>query len=212
MPSIPALPAAGPSFAERLSIDRPRTAPPKSFTPGLGAEGPIQEVPDIFDTSQLPTQQQQQRYTSRPSDRMLERQLAPPLPLVLRPPLRKKKSFSRVSNWLFPADGAEHHQRGMSFDSVTNAPLPVTESDGFYTCMAPARRTSFDTMSSTYSWDTQAEERTQPTTMSITDSPITKQETRQTTPNSTPWVGRTATFGRVANDTRPRPQSVGVAF
>lgn len=57
----------------------------------------------------------------------------PPLPLVLpRPPLRKKKSFSRVSNWLFPSTD---HSRNISLDSITNHPKPVTSRDGFYQCI-----------------------------------------------------------------------------
>lgn len=55
----------------------------------------------------------------------------PPLPLLLpRPPLRKKKSFSRVSTWL-----SGGHSRHLSLDSVTNAPVPVTARDGFYQCV-----------------------------------------------------------------------------
>lgn len=100
--------------------------------------------------------------------------LAPPLPLILRPPLRKKKSFSRVSNWLFPAGveqqdngedveedyslttssarGRELHRRDVSSDSVTNAPRALTEKDGYYQTLPPSaifsgRRSSFDSMS-----------------------------------------------------------------
>lgn len=63
----------------------------------------------------------------------LERPLAPPLPPVLRPPLRKKKSFSgrRVSRWLFP--GTEGEGQGVVVGgSVTNAPRPVRGGEGFY--------------------------------------------------------------------------------
>ncbi|KLU81950.1 hypothetical protein MAPG_01030 [Magnaporthiopsis poae ATCC 64411] len=216
MPEIPALPAAGrPSFVERLSIEqisteRPRTAPPKNFVQGAGMEGPIYEVPDVFHIPQMPMQP---HTITLSAETMPQRQLAPPLPLVLRPPLRKKRSFSRVSNWLFPADDPVQHQRGMSFDSVTNAPLPTTDRDGFYTCVAPARRTSFETISTSCSWDTQTEERTQPTTMSVTDSPSGK-EVRVTTPTGTPRLNRTATFGRTYGyeSRQHRPQSVGVAF
>lgn len=92
--------------------------------------------------------------------------LAPPLPLILRPPLRKKKSFSRVSDWLFPADMDKNttnhppttgggscggggsgtarlasfaaHKRGLSIDSVTNAPRALTDRDGFYQTLPPS--------------------------------------------------------------------------
>lgn len=100
--------------------------------------------------------------------------LAPPLPLILRPPLRKKKSFSRVSDWLFPDDmdkdishaaaptgptsGAAlgpplasfaAHKRQLSLDSVTNAPRALTDRDGFYQTLPPSAlfsgpRRSFD--------------------------------------------------------------------
>jgi hypothetical protein len=60
----------------------------------------------------------------------------PPLPLVLqaplRPPLRKKKSFSHVSNWLFPNP---EHSRSHSLESVTNTPKPITSREGFYQCV-----------------------------------------------------------------------------
>lgn len=80
----------------------------------------------------------------------LERELPlpPPLPLVLQqnfPPLRKKKSFSRVSSWLFPS---EQHSRHISMNSVTNTPKPVTSRDGFYQCIDPnAGRMSVSTVS-----------------------------------------------------------------
>ena len=81
-----------------------------------------------------PPQQQQQHQQHR-RIMELERPLAPPLPLVLRPPLRKKKSFSgrRVSRWLFPAPagGEEVQVQGVG-GSVTNAPRPVRGGEGFY--------------------------------------------------------------------------------
>lgn len=98
--------------------------------------------------------------------------LAPPLPLILRPPLRKKKSFSRVSDWLFPAGSVEketapgvvaavysaappqqqQHRRDVSLDSITNTPRALTDRDGFYQTLPPSavfsgRRGSFDSMS-----------------------------------------------------------------
>ncbi|KAG9249324.1 hypothetical protein BJ878DRAFT_537545 [Calycina marina] len=59
----------------------------------------------------------------------------PPLPLTLsQPPLHKKKSFSRVSNWLFPSDS---HSRNISLDSITNTPKPIAAGQGFYQCITP---------------------------------------------------------------------------
>ncbi|OIW31694.1 hypothetical protein CONLIGDRAFT_235910 [Coniochaeta ligniaria NRRL 30616] len=202
MPSIPAVPAVAPSFAERLSTEgRPQTAPaqpiqiPKRHTPFAEASA---------------------RFNNRSSPRLdrddLDRPLAPPLPLVLRPPLRKKKSFSRVSNWLFP--GAEH-QRDMSLDSITNLPRPVNESDGFYQTVAPAGgRNSLDTATTASSWETEEEGQSQtvPTTWSPGSSPMVAQDLTPVKTQAPPhMMSRTAgaTLGR---GNVHRPQSVGVAF
>ncbi|KAK4246555.1 hypothetical protein C7999DRAFT_15330 [Corynascus novoguineensis] len=178
MPSIPALPAAAPSFAERLSTDgRPHTAPSQTTT--MTAQETT--APNFTAAAQSPPQRGNRfaspRYgsPSRSSDgRVNNRPLAPPLPLVLRPPLRKKKSFSRVSNWLFnpdekgagsSADGATPSSPTMTFPSTTTtththattSPRPVKESDGFYQCVAPPEglpRTSMETSSSVYTWET----------------------------------------------------------
>ncbi|KAM7203506.1 hypothetical protein V8F33_002126 [Rhypophila sp. PSN 637] len=167
MPSIPALPAAAPSFAERLSVDdRPRTAPQQATvytqerTMALAAAAfnshPPQVTPSYsrvrvgVDRSGSPMTTPRQEFRN---DETFDRPLAPPLPLVLRPPLRKKKSFSRVSNWLFPAgsspnlttsnsdDPFQQRRREISRDSVTNQPRPIKEGDGFYQCIAPPNAT-----------------------------------------------------------------------
>lgn len=133
-------PPSNPSFAERVALpqsdSRPKTAPVhipirhKSFSEASATfTTAITASPSHTDTS-LPM-------------------LPPPLPLVLRagvrPPLRKKKSFSRVSHWLFPSD----HSRNTSFDSVTNAPKPVTSRDGFYQCIdVQGQATTRDSFSS----------------------------------------------------------------
>jgi hypothetical protein len=71
-----------------------------------------------------------------PAQKSATTPLLPPLPLVLpRPPLRKKKSFSRVSSWLFPGKGEGEHARNISIDSITNTPKPVTSREGFYKCV-----------------------------------------------------------------------------
>lgn len=75
----------------------------------------------------------------------MDRTPPPPLPLVLRPPLRKKKSFSRVSSWLnfqpvVPGSSGisileQQHQRTGSAGgagSITNAPRPLSGDEGFY--------------------------------------------------------------------------------
>ncbi|KAK1988911.1 hypothetical protein LZ30DRAFT_577216 [Colletotrichum cereale] len=140
LPTVPALPPAAPSFAERLNpgVERPHTAPPRP-------PGHVLHRGLVFadDTAAF--------LTPPPSRGRETRPLPPPLPLVLRPPLRKKKSFSRVSSWLFPGGGVagQHHQRSISRDSITNFPRPVKDREGFYQCVhAPQeRRTSIGSVS-----------------------------------------------------------------
>lgn len=191
MPSIPALPPSAPSFAERLSTERPHTAPSRSMVNIPHRAKSFEEAAAVFTTPL--------RHVTPIDDRSLDRPLAPPLPLVLRPPLRKKKSFSRVSNWLFPTT---EHQRDISLDSITNIPQPVTSGGGFYQVMSEGR-TSVDTLTTVSTWESEEEDRTMPTTWSPGSSPVTKLET----PSS---LARTATFGAGGNG--PRPTSVGVAF
>jgi hypothetical protein len=117
----------------------------------------------------------------------------PPLPLVLRPPLRKKKSFSRVSSWLFPA---ADHKREISLDSVTNMPRPIKGTEGFYQCVAGAEgieRRSFDTINTVSTWETDEEPRTAVTACSPdTTTPIAKQDERP--------MGRRTTFGLASKE------------
>ncbi|KAK6088700.1 hypothetical protein SCUP234_00580 [Seiridium cupressi] len=159
MPQVPALPPNAPSFSERLSFDRPRTAPIKA------------QAPPAPPANSLP--QGQRGYVTSPGSRRVEGRVPPPpLPLRLRPPLRKKKSFSHVSNWLgFPGD--VQHTRNLSLDSVTNKPLPIPKDGGFYEVAAPARKSSFgsdDTVSDWTSSDAEIEEQTAPTSWSPSSS------------------------------------------
>lgn len=187
MPSMPALPPAAPSFAERLNadFDRPHTAPIKPESSIASRAKPLggSSVP-VEGTTRL---------------RRDERPAPPPLPLVLRPPLRKKKSFSRVSRWLFP--GAERSS-DMSIDSVTNVPRPVGGRQGFYQCIATdeARgRQSLDSLDSSSTWETDDEQRTAPTTWSPGSTPVARSE-------QAPRIERCATFGK--NDMRRAKTSV----
>lgn len=215
MPSIPALPAAAPSFAERLSTEsRPYTAAPQAPSP-MTQERTLALAAAAFNShpfTRTRTDESPTTWEFR-DDRSLDRPLAPPLPLVLRPPLRKKKSFSRVSNWLFPGD---EHRRVTSLDSVTNSPQPIRGNNGYYQCVTPPkdlRRTSVDTDSSLSTWETEDEGQTVPTTLpgSPGSSPVV-----QHTPKHTPIIERAARFGDVvastANPVRPQRTSVGVAF
>lgn len=153
LPAIPALPPSAPSFAERLNPDLRRlpqtpTAPSSSHqalptTLPTSADTNVNANPITNTTANasfpelvprplqiIPFQGPPTPPRSRGAD---DTPIQPPLPLVLRPPLRKKKSFSSVSAWLFP--GGNGHQRAVSVGSVTNAPGPVKE--GFYQCVSP---------------------------------------------------------------------------
>ncbi|KAI1198098.1 hypothetical protein F5X97DRAFT_163592 [Nemania serpens] len=183
MPEIPAMPPNAPSFSERLSSDHVQGA----------ATNP-------------PTRT---RYEANSSRKIEGRVPPPPLPLRLRPPLRKKKSFSRVSSWLFPA-GAEQPKEA-NLDSVTNAPQPVTGSKGFYQVARPerpepARRASFDSESTVSDWT--VEEQTILTSLSPS-SPATPRPVASP-PMSPPPVG--PRFGLQEPIQLRHRKGVGVAF
>ena len=236
MPSIPALPAAAPSFAERLSVDdRPRTAPPRTHAMSV-QEKTLELALAAQSQPQLPYHASRSDVdathdaASDNDDEHLHRPLAPPLPLVLRPPLRKKKSFSRVSSWL--STSSPHTPAFTTTTTTTNSPRPIKESDGFYQCLAPPEglpRTSMETSSSVYTWETgqhddeddddDEETKTVPTTAAAWSPEQTpKQQSRHTTPVI--GYGRGGGFDKetmgglqVQGDTNgPRPTSVGVAF
>lgn len=139
MPEVPALPPNAPSFSERLNIDR-RPSTPLPPTP----------------------------LSAHSTQRLGNASPPPPLPMRLRPPLRKKKSFSRISDWLVFQTG-EPRQRQLSLDSVTNFPRPITDTDGFYEVAQPSaiftRRSSLDSISSASDWSAE-EEQTVPTSWS----------------------------------------------
>ena len=153
------MPLVQPTFAERvvlpLADQRPKTAPSK--------------------TVHIPTRlksftEASAAFNSNPPPRFeRELPLPPPLPLVLQPhpPLRKKKSFSRVSNWLFP----DAHSRSASFDSVTNTPKPVTSRDGFYQCIELKNTVSTVSVSTVSTMESELDAPTIPTTWSPHSSP-----------------------------------------
>lgn len=160
MPDIPALPPNAPSFSQRLSSDRPLTARPNPL-----AQNPYR-----------PTQSDEPPASG--SDVSLSdagaagRALPPPLPLKLRPPLRKKKSFSRVSSWLgLPAEQLRHNSM-KSTERVTNRPMPTSINDGFYEVADTARlRSSNDSDDSVSGWSEEdVEEQTLPTSCSPSNS------------------------------------------
>lgn len=159
MPEVPALPPNAPSFSERLSFDHPRTAPVKAPSQGPPPAKPFAQMARTY-------------VSSRGTEPLGRRTPPPPLPLRHRPPLRKKKSFSRVSSWLgFPSD--TQHGRNHSLDSVTNKPLPIPKDAGFYEVAVPARKSSFgsdDTVSDWTSDDEEVEQQTLPTSWSPSSS------------------------------------------
>lgn len=194
MPSIPALPPLAPSFAERLNseapISRPQTAPLRMGQGGAPKGGQSQgDVPVSPPSVTTTATTAGMDTTHSPVDVHPGSPLSPPLPLVLRPPpLRKKKSFSRVSSWLFPKES--YHGRDMSLDSVTNIPRPVKGTEGFYQCVAPGGdgRGSFDSAVSASTWDSDEGRRTAPTTWSPGSTHAAKAEDLR--------LERTATFGQ----------------
>ncbi|KAK4462270.1 hypothetical protein QBC42DRAFT_268282 [Cladorrhinum samala] len=242
MPSIPALPPAAPSFAERLSVDtiaRPTTAPAR-VTSTLPAKENARELAQAAFHSHPPYSPS--KYDDEMEDEAsdLDRPLAPPLPLTLRPPLRKKKSFSRVSHWLdsnlSKVDEASPSPTGTTATFITTSPRPIKETDGFYQCVAPPEglpRTSMETSSSVYTFESSTTEdggdgakTAATTTYTPGSSPTVKQ-----TASSSPQMPERKTFdgmgagliparrlelavpvGGVAGGIMGRPLSVGVAF
>ncbi|GAW12301.1 hypothetical protein ANO14919_016650 [Xylariales sp. No.14919] len=178
MPEIPALPPNAPSFSERLSSDHLQSTAAQPAT--------------------------RTRYEANSSRKMEGRVPPPPLPLRLRPPLRKKKSFSRasrVSSWLFPA-GPEH-KKEISLDSLTNVPKPVSGGQGFYQVarLGPNHRSSFDSESTVSDWT--VEEQTIPTSLSPSSV---------TTPRTMAGPSMGLPFGLQEPIQFRQRKSVGVAF
>ncbi|KAK8105828.1 uncharacterized protein PG998_003700 [Apiospora kogelbergensis] len=134
MPDIPAMPPNAPSFSERLSYDRPRTAPSRTSSSSPHFVLPVAGTDFNF---------KQESPRRRPVE---EKQIRPPLPLQYRPPLRKKKSFSRVGNWI----GRQERPNRVGNAPITNAPLPVQPNNGYYEVVAAndwSRGSSYATFS-----------------------------------------------------------------
>ncbi|KAI0442358.1 hypothetical protein F4803DRAFT_378116 [Xylaria telfairii] len=199
MPEIPARPPNAPSFSERLSTDHlPITSPKSPRSP---------RSPRSPKAPKAPKEPTRTRYEANSSRKITGRVPPPPLPLRLRPPLRKKKSFSRVSSWLFP--GGAGHKREISLDSITNAPKPVTGGQGFYQVARPEsnRRSSFDSESTVSDWT--VEEQTVLTSLSPSNV---------TTPRAMAGPSSSSSKGHHPYGLQEAPmhfqhrQSVGIAF
>lgn len=165
------MPPVKPTFAERVALpladQRPKTAPTKTVHIPTRLKS-FTEASAAFNVPLTPpTPPTGMEYALPP----------PPLPLVLQapshPPLRKKKSFSRVSNWLFPGAGSEH-SRNISLDSVTNTPKPITSREGFYQCVdlnKVAPNISTMSVSTVSTLESELDEPTIPTTWTPHSSP-----------------------------------------
>ncbi|KAG6003676.1 hypothetical protein E4U43_000888 [Claviceps pusilla] len=151
MPSSPAQPPAAPSFTERLNADANRPPP-------LTLKGP---EPTSYQKS-VDQNERRRKHCFPPSCH--DAALLRPLPLVPRPPLRKKKSFSAVSTWLF---SDQELTKKAHFEPITNEPKSVKGKDGFYQIVSgPPGRRSFESFDSISTWHTEDEDQTSPTTCS----------------------------------------------
>ncbi|KAI1821943.1 hypothetical protein F4861DRAFT_532600 [Xylaria intraflava] len=152
MPGIPVMPPNAPSFSERVSSDCPRSTSAKS-----------------------PTRTQYQANSSR----KIEGRSPPPLPLRLRPPLRKKKSF--------PTAGADHKKES-SLNSPTDGPKPITDG-GFHQVAHPEpnQRSSFDSESTVSDWTVEDD---QTTPASISPGSVTTPRTMARPPRGLPFGWR----------------------
>jgi hypothetical protein len=152
------MPPPKPSFMERVASSegqRPGTASSRILT-----------IPSVLKPVDEET-------TPVPSPRIDDSFVPPPpLPLVLQapphPPLRKKKSFARVSHWLFPAPSADQTPRNLSLESVTNTPKAITSRDGFYQCVELRQqqpdRSSFTSVTTVSSIESELDDPCAPTT------------------------------------------------
>lgn len=186
MPSIPALPPSAPSFAERLH-DEADKLPARTTTLSIR--------PYAISGIAMQNPGGQRRRPPPLEDDEFSKAMPPPLPLVLRPPLRKKKPFSEgLSGFVFPVP-----PRKSSLDSVTNMPRPIKGTEGFYQCVpVNGAHISYESLHSLASSDdgTNSEARS----MRAPYSPAT--------PHELP-IERCATFGQ---DARELPMSVGIAL
>ncbi|QUC16696.1 uncharacterized protein UV8b_00937 [Ustilaginoidea virens] len=148
LPSIPAFPPAAQSFAERLRADLDR--PPTALIKSLSVPCSLNKVSD--DTTEI---------KRRPSQtvRGVGPLPTPPLPLVLRPPLRKKKSFPPGSTRL---PSVQEQGKTTRPYTVTSMPKAVKGSEGFYQIISAngaVGQASCESIDSISTWGTEDEER-----------------------------------------------------
>lgn len=189
MPLVEPIPS--PKADLPLCDQRPRTAPSRTAPSRPTVQIPVRAKPftEVSAVFQTPVTSAQPTSSHSPIP-------PPPLPLVLQqhPPLRKKKSFSRVSSWLFPAT----HNRNISLDFITNMPKPVTAREGFYQCIdtkANAKISATTVSTRTVSvYESDLDEPTIPTSWSPDSSPGRVPHKQQSIE-----LSRMRTFGRRHN-------------
>lgn len=186
MPSIPALPPSAPSFAERLH-DEAEKLPTRT--------APLSIRPCAMSGIATQNTAGQKRRPPPLEDEETSKAVPPPLPLVLRPRLRKKKPFSEgLSGFVFPMS-----PRNSSLDSVTNMPRPIKGTEGFDQCVpVNGAHMSYESLHSLASSNDGANSEAR--SMRAPCSPAT--------PHELP-IERCATFGE---DARGLPLSVGIAL
>lgn len=164
MPQVPALPPNAPSFSERISLDHPRHTPMRkpvaALAPPPRSLSRDQTVHGLsLSRGVMPPPKSLARGRAGLAPSSLSRRAGDP-----PPPLRKKKSFSRVSTWLgFPAEISDN----AVFGSVRARSPPALREAGLYEVRPAHRKASFrsdDTVSDWTSDDTELDVQTLPTT------------------------------------------------
>lgn len=204
MPSIPALPPSAPSFAERLHGEAerlppgPMNLPRRAYTVNWSQKG---NAPNTVHGTGTQRRRSYRKPPPPPPPADFDEfqgGIPPPLPLILRPPLRKKKPFSDgLSSFVFPEP-----PRKSSLDSVTNMPRPIKGADGFYQCVpvngAHMSYESLHSLSTSNDGDD-----SESGSVRSPYSPYSP-----ATPREVP-IERCATFGQ---DTKGLPMNVGIAL
>lgn len=150
-PSNPTLLPVGPSFAERVKagLERLQTSPINGAdVAGWQRSCPFHQDKDAS-KSRIP-----QTCDGEP--------LSPPLPLVFRQLLRKKKSFSAVSTCMF---AGQESAENANFKSTANKPKAAKGKDSFYQIVSgPPGRHSDESFNSISTWHSEDEDQTAPNT------------------------------------------------
>lgn len=167
-PPVPALPPAASSFSRRLKTElQIQTSEPNcSASTTDSGRSPVEKSGSVANASAA----------SRPGSGKLSSSSAQKMTIASPPPLRKKKSFSRVSSWLFP--GPEENS-GESMDEGGKLSRSMKRKQELYHCTAASSgspgRQSCDSSASVSTWTTDDGEDTAPTAWSPDSTPVSKQ-------------------------------------